>query len=165
MRITKTIAEDVADKLVAKLTERLKEIEIEFGQILNDEWVKRAPKEVLTTLIVAPEYIKTKSSGYIHFLGRTVYCTHDKSFPHSSSDLKIENTDLCNRMSALENEKIDLKKKKAALHKEFSSTLLQLGTTNKIAEHLPEAIPFLPEESKVPAINFTDTRNKLKEIL
>lgn len=165
MRITKTIAEEVADKLVAKLTERLKEIEIEFGQILSDEWMKRTPKSVLSVFLVDPSFIKTKSSGYIHFLGGTVYCTHDKSFPYSTGDLKIEDVNLCDRMSALENEKIELKKKKFALHKEFSATLLQLSTTNKIIEHFPEAVPFLPEESLVPAINLTDTRNKLKEIL
>lgn len=165
MRITKQIAEDVTDKLVAKITAKIKEIEVEFGQILSDEWSKRTPKNVLAVFASDPSFIKTKQSGYIYFLGRSIYCTHSKSFPVSGDALKVDDVELCNKLSALENEKIELQKKKSALHKELLATLLQLGTSNKIIEHLPEAIPFLPEESLVPAINLTDTRNKLKEIL
>jgi len=166
MRITKQIAEDIVDKLLAKLTDHQKEIDKELGDILREESMKLVPEEVIELFSKSPKYFKTTSSGYLTFLGRTIYAYGSKSFISAGeSNLSVEDPKIASKIEALENERIDLEKKIKSLRQEFTATIIKLGTTNKIIEHFPEAVPFLPEESLVPAINLTDTRNKLKEIL
>lgn len=165
MRITKQIAEDIVDKLVKKLTDRQKEIDKELGDILFDENTKRIPKEVAELYSKSPKYFNRTMSGYLTFLGRSIYVYAEKEFINTEGSIAVTDPKIVSRLELLENERIDLKKRIKVLRQEFTATIIKLGSTNKIAEHLPEAIPFLPEESKLPAINLTDTRNKLKEIL
>lgn len=165
MRITKQIAETIVNKLIVKLTGRDKEIEKEMGVILIEESNKTIPKEILDLYEKHPKYFSTTSGGYLYFLGRSVYVYTNTSFLKNRDNIKVTDPKIASRLELLENERIDLKKQIKSISKELLETIIKLGTTNKIIEHLPEAIPFLPEESIVPAINLTDTRNKLKEIL
>lgn len=165
MRITKQIAEDIVDKLVKKLTDRQKEIDKELGVILFDENMKRIPKEVAELYSKSPKYFNKTTSGYLTFLGRNIYVYAEKEFINTERSIVVTDPKIVSKLESLENERIELKKKIKSLHQEFTATIIKLGSTNKIIEHFPEAVPFLPEESLVPAINLTDTRNKLKEIL
>lgn len=165
MRITKTIAEEVADKLVSKLTDRQKEIDKELGIILFDENMKRIPKEVAELYTKSPKYFHKTKSGYLTFLGRNIYVYAEKEFIDTERSIAVTDPKIVSKLESLENERIELKKRIKSLRQEFTATIIKLGSTNKIIEHFPEAVPFLPEESLVPAINLTDTRNKLKEIL
>lgn len=58
----------------------------------------------------------------------------------------VESESVAKKLVKLNDACCNARKKIENLQSELYNTIISLGTSNKVAENLPEAIPFLPEE-------------------
>jgi len=162
-RITKQLAEEIANKLVEKLDVKLKTIDDQLAEIYYEEQIKIVPLSVMTIFESHPDYIHKTTSGYLYYGGQCVWIKGVKPFPCITKS-NVTDKDICSKIEKLVSNQISTKKERKELFEELQQTLLKLTTFNKIREYFPEASGFLPEPKMEIAINITDTRNRLNSI-
>lgn len=164
MRITKSIAEDVAIKLTAKKREELSSIENEIRETLESFILKRLDKKIIDFHKSFPNYTNTSKSYRVSGNGfnfqyletkNSLPCNNNNSFEPSPEEAKT--------LLSLINKKKDLRDKLENLQKKIEVLLYNLRTYSKVILEFPEAEPFLPNTiSDKLTINVSDIRKQLK---
>lgn len=171
MNVTRTIAEEVAIKMVEPIIERIKEKKAEMHK-MADEVVKASlPKEVKECFEKYPNYFRTANSVTLvnGKLETRVKCS---SFPPNGNDwypyINCPNK-ISEKIKLLDLEVEDAKKDREKTENSIVSTLLSLRTFKKVKECFPEAYEHMKkyEESPkavlaVPVDNILQTINKFK---
>jgi hypothetical protein len=166
-KITKTLADEIANKLVQKLDIKIEDTNKQFRDILYSEALKQVPEDVLSQFYKDSTWVKTSKNSYFTFGGvNHVYYYFDKCFPCKNAEtIVVKDADISDKLTKLHNKLSDLSKKRKDLIVELTNTLLKLGTYNRVRESFPEAAEYLSSEAKMElAINIQDTRDKLKSL-
>ena len=166
MRITKSIAKDVAIKLVAKKEEILKSKKETISSILYEMVLKTIPKEVLDT--------QEKHSHFFTYAKEVSINGNGFDFKYFELKQKIVSKNRYNIifeptpqqakvLSKLINEYETEKQSIQSLRNKIEIALFNLRTYNKVSENFPEALTFLPKlQNTSIAVNFSDIRKQLK---
>lgn len=164
-RISKSVAEEITNKLMVKLDEEIKNVEQEIKNILYGEALKLVPEDVKKLFKDKKEWIRYTRSSYFSFNSQHVFYDLGRDYPlHRDKKIVIKDEEICNILEILTNKKEVLIKKRRNLYSEVLNTLLDLSTTNKIKQYFPEAAIYIPEEKMEIAINISSTREKLNSI-
>jgi hypothetical protein len=163
--ITKTIAEQVAEKLVLKVTEKIKATEIEFADCAAEIHFSHIPENDLN-------HIQKIDKNY---LNNQIYLRFKQGEYYQ--DIRMPKSIVCNgsihyvvisesEMEGLkkyESEISKLNHKKNVLRVQIVAQLLKLRSYTKIEKDFPEAFVLLPDRESVnlPAI---DIKNILMQI-
>lgn len=165
-KISRSLAEDIATKLVVKLDEESKSINKEIEDILYEETIKLVPKDIMNIFNENKQWINYTNASYFSFRSNHVYYNLRRDYPYNKDkNIVITDDEICEKLELLKNKDEKLKKKRKDLHKEVADTILSLNTTNKIKEFFPEAAVYLPGEKMEIAINIDSTREKVNTIL
>ena len=169
-RISKCIAEDVADSLIKPLKQKKESLKIQIHELWVAETNKIIPRKILESVELYPEYFTKESCGYVYFLGHSKYVESYKGCntiiqTTKNKMLKINDDVVANKFNSMFNELEQLNKEISVNYKEFVDTIMNLGTTVKLKEIFPEAYQLLPETKQdVVSIDITSTREKVKQI-
>ena len=163
-RITKTIAENVAIKLLEKKYAKIEEIKEGLKVKFTEIYKKQLPKEVLELFYKKQGFFYQRTNFVLDGNGHShniIYTTEPLPYLSGAVSLDVEDSkiilDIMNNISNLESEYNKLKL-------EIETTLLNLRTYSKISSEFPEATPFLPNTTSTAlSVNISDLRNKLKQ--
>ena len=168
MRVTKTLAEELAIKCTKKLKDAINEADKDIVDFCIELALSKTPKEILDILKTPMhKFIKTKSNFYVNYAGQSFWIDVKMQVPIGGDNLVITNSLDCDSLQKLINKRDDLVNKRRKIVKELEVAFLSLKTTNKVKEVFPEVSEFL-EEQPIKAelmLNYQDTRNKLIELL
>lgn len=154
MKITKEIARGICEGLLKPKKEACEKLGGEFASYAIEVANKSVPKDVMEVFRKHRDYIRT--STYLLLRGPGLndvkcYASIDgvSLCPSEGSYTKtvlVENESVAKKLVKLNDAWCNANKKVENLEDELYNTLLSLGTSDKVGVHLPEAIPFLPEE-------------------
>jgi len=165
MTISKTLAEQIAIKLCEKKQKAYLQAEKVTQETIEHVYIKKIPKDIMAFFKKHPKMTKTcsyvtiQTSNYNYMSSNfskslpEIYNIMDNIFTQSEKDSFFK----------MHNQANDLKKEFKQLKEQVENALLNLKTTKRIAEHFPEAVPYLPTSEKFElAINLTDIRKQIK---
>jgi hypothetical protein len=167
-RITKTIAENVAEKMVATRIEAAKLKENIFLELLYDKVKYEIPKDVLSFYEKHQNYFKNGSEVRVSGNGFDYqYFCLDKKLPRKDNYGRIEyfpsQKDAKELLSYMDAYQLVYKEAKE-LRKEIEVTLFNLRTYKSVQENFPEASEYLPKiQTTALALNISDLRNKINQ--
>ena len=163
-RITKELANRIAEKLISKQLEEVKKLNFEFEEKVYLAILKTIPKEVMDCYEKNPDFFNTTRSFYMYGKGwHSETIASSKKLPKNNffSAEKLNEADsnkLLKERQLIDDKKLEAKK----LLKEIEVALYSLRTYTRISEHLPEAIPFLPSATSTALqVNLSDIRKKI----
>lgn len=167
-RLNKTECNEIAFKMVAPISNEIEECKKFFEEVYKKKAEELVPKEVLELFNnkKTKPFIKTEYGRYIYIKNnnRSIYISC-KNIPYIDKNIVLigEEAEEANKVY----DKLEiLKSKKLLLIKELEQVLFKLGTYNRVSEHLPEAVPYLPENREMlPQINLNEFREKLRREL
>lgn len=171
-RLSKNECHRIAHKMTAGISSEIKAIETWFNNLSRQILEEQVPETIMSLFSGdsnLAKYIKVAKHGCIVSNKRYYYTDFD-SVPSNSSDFRpniIIPEKNEKQFKELYEKRHALQTKQSILVKELEDILYKLATPKRITEHLPEALPFLPEveESSLPQINLSQFRQKLKEEL
>lgn len=161
--ITKTMAAEAAKKLTEKKAEDLQKSAEKISEVFEEMYKKTLSSEVLDLFEKHPSYFKSRTSFQLKGEGLNYeYVCLNKGLPYSSNIFTPTKTQAAELRKALDS----IERKRKILHDlktEIEITLWSLRSYKKIAEFLPEAVPFLPQKMTTAlAVNVSDLRQRLK---
>lgn len=167
MRITKSLTDQIVEKLVNPISEKIKENDAIISKLVHEYVLRDCPEEVIQLWKQKSKWINTSNSISFVYLGQHSWCyfpNYEES-PVKSSRIVIEDREVAEKIHDIVNDNILLNKKRKELSKELEVTILKLSTFSRIKEQFPEAAELLPIEEKTEiALNIEDVRNKLKNL-
>jgi hypothetical protein len=175
-RITRTLAREIAEKLISKRETEIEMMELAIGKWLVEQMRRATPPEIISCADKHPSYFNIKRRNICvarcGFSYQNVPIPEGVSYPIRQS----ENTvyldrekhpfvdDLRAQYKIVNDARNGLKK----LEESIINTLIGLRTYARISEKFPEAIPYLPaDENLLPCITDSvvlDVRNKLYQL-
>lgn len=166
-KITKTIANDVALKIVEPIAVKIKETEKQIEEMVTEMYKLLIPKEVMTVYGKFPEYVRKTNSVLLssHGFSRrgvslTVKLPYDNPNTYSTPELPLT-ADQAKEIQKLETVKEKLVEKKNTTKIEIENSLLALSTYKRVQEQLPQAFQFLPSVSTGLMINLAPVNEKI----
>ena len=165
MRITKTIAEEVAVKLLAKKDLQIKKAKDELSNFAEQFLEKTLPKEVLETYKKFKPFFRESIEIIVDGNGLSYeYIELSKRYPYGNSKTYLPNEVDAKTFRKLIDKRNDLVKQRRELKEELSNAIFNLKTYKAVQENFPEAFEFLPKENKntALAINISEIRQKIK---
>lgn len=166
-RITKDIAQEVAEKMVAPAREVVAEAYKKLGDAMTVIALNRVPEAIKETFKNHPEYFDTVQRVFLDGNGFNwveVYLTERIVSSGGNSSITIQPTDAEHKI--LWDLHIDYSKKDKEckdLKRTISDTLYGLKTYAQVGKNFEEAVPFLPEktstELSVPIDNIREKLN------
>jgi hypothetical protein len=165
MRITKQIASDVANQLLAKKVKGNNRNWTELSNEVYESVLKTIPKEITELQEKYPSYVRTSQNvrlfgnGFNHENINT-----PKSFPCTDYSKTYTPTEKeAAEWIKLLNDYKDGKDNLRKLSSEIESALYNLKTYKAVQENFPEAYELLPEKvSTSLSVNISDIRQKIK---
>ena len=148
MRITKYLANKVAQQLIEKKQKEVSTLRTEFQEYLTVVAEKRVPKDVMEFFKKQCEYVETSQSIFLNEKGfnREVISLTRQVPAKSSSSLHIVLNDTeATKAKRLHNAWLKAKENVERLKRELENALLNLRTYNRIEKELPEAFQLLPQ--------------------
>jgi len=148
-KISKALAESIVRKVVEKLEERVKDYGNEFAGKAVEYYMLRVPKEIVALMSndSCRNYIKKTTSFYINGMGfNNQWVTIKVAIPDTSNKLSPTAAE-AKVLQKLYDKLQDTEDKLDSTKIELTATLLGLGTTKRVAEQLPDLIPYLPSDS------------------
>lgn len=152
-RISKTLAQNVASKLVEKKLIELKKMREELSQYVHDWYVTKIPKDVMKLFKAQKKWFSTR--GSISFCGNGF---NYKSFGFrtelpTGGDYNIMPDETCAKEVTLMVNAIEKKEDEiGALRNEIECALIGLKNYSNIEKEFPEAYKLLPKENQCTAI-------------
>ena len=152
MKISKQKANEIANKMLSKKVERKNAIKQDFENAVYKWAYMRFDEKLKKSFEQFGDYFnRTKrviliNNGFNH---ETIFINSyipliNGCYNFVMQVTEIESLEILPIYQKLKSENNEIKR----LQEELSGVLLGLGTYAKIKEHLPEAAPFLPEDSK-----------------
>lgn len=163
-RITKQIAQEVAEKLTEKQVLEINKMESDIKDQFTEIYLKTVPKEILDLFEKHPKYFETRSNFQIHGNGFQFerLCINNK-YPSKQYLFSMNEKD-SEKMMILFNKLSDKKKELSKFKIEIEALIFGLRTYAKVNSEFPEASPFLPKTiSNSLMVNISDLREKLKK--
>jgi len=163
MNITKTIAAEVAEKLLSKQVLELQGLKEDLKQKLENIILSTIPKEIKDFYKKYPSYVETRQSFQLSGNGfEYQYLNTKNHIPSFKSSFQPNESDALLIKNSL-NEIKDKEKECKKLFSEIEIALFGLRTYKRVEENFPEAFVFLPNSiSNKLIINISDLRNKIK---
>jgi len=163
MRISKIMAEDIANKLVSKLVDQIKKLNKDREKIILIELKSKIPQVIFDLYETYPSYFKRGHSVYIYSDKQCVGHIYPENIPLNNNKL------ILTKLAARKVFKIDtsielLKKEKEILVSEIKQTLITLSTHKRILENFPEAHALIPERTYAIAVDIKLIRDKVISI-
>lgn len=171
-KITKTLAESVSLQMTVGLEEKREAIRKEIAEFLREKHLQTIPAEVIAFYHKFPSYVSTTNNS-------VVQCGKLRSYERISYDA-VPSLANCSSVIELESAEYEMYVQLLAKREEFEmqryklrsqieATLQALSTPKRIAEHFPQALPFLPADfldnkSTVPAVQMGDLLAQLEQI-
>lgn len=163
MKITKTDAASVAEKMTDKQQKAIEKLQKELSEYAKQIALSHIKKEVMDAFKKFPQYFNTSSS--INLTGNGLnyeYIGWEELLPYTGNRAKLPTVAQANTVISLLNRISDLKKTKIKLYSDIENALLSLGTYAKIQAEFKEVAPFLPFKQKSEiVVNLTDIRKRL----
>lgn len=172
-RISKDLANTIANKLTLKLDKKISEAKKEMSEYVSEIYYKRIPTKVIEFNKVFPSYISKSrriqvfGNGFngekFEFVSPLPCRVEDDSyFGIRINDLnKVESK----KLKDLDNKLDNLEEQKRQLKESIYNALLQLVTYKRIIEQFPEAAPYLErKDAYAIAIPVEDIRKQLNEL-
>ena len=170
-KITKTIADEMADSMVADYDAKLDALENEQSD-KAEAYAYRffIPEAAAKLFKTHPAWVESCSRVYLHGNGCQFSVNTTNRIPSNDSyQLKLNLDELEHKEFAEDMEKrrrsiSDTKQERDRLRKNIYETLLSLGTDKRVRASFPEAIPHLPAQfttSKAVAVDLTTIREGL----
>lgn len=175
MNITKEIAINIANKLVALVEAKIVEKTAELNSLATAIWYKYIPERTLELLdqLVSINKDYLYFSSYINFncIENDKYNTIGVSLKQSVCSKRNDNyLTVTNKefkdLKVIEKEILTLKEKKKQFTNQLINHLLKLRTFKRVREDFPEAAIYLPSENPqmVPAIDLKKVLNEINNI-
>jgi len=163
MNITKTIAAEVAEKLLSKQVLELQGLKEDLKQKLENIILSTIPKEIKDFYKKYPSYVETRQSFQLSGNGfEYQYLNTKNHIPSFKSSFQPNESDALLIKNSL-NEIKDKEKEYKKLFSEIEIALFGLRTYKRVEENFPEAFVFLPNSiSNKLVVNISDLRNKIK---
>ena len=163
MRVSKSLAKQIAGKMLEKKYQEIKDIEKERNELFISYYLETLPKNVIKCFESNQEYINKHVSFSLNGIGLMNYeITINEGIPSTDNCRINVSVTIAEKMNEYRNVISDKIKAVRSLRSNLEAALFKLATPARIAENLPEAVPFLPKENKLEiAINFSDLRNQL----
>ena len=165
-KLSKVACAEIARKMVISLDKEINECKQYFNDLHEKKLINGIPKHLLE---LYKDYFKVATRGYLYLNGNSrcietkfnsIICKQSTSALYITDKKEVEEA---NKIYDLEQ---ILRKKRNDLKKELTEVLFKLSTYKRITEHLPEAVPYLPEMTNLlPQINLNEFREKLKKEL
>lgn len=162
-KISKTTAEEVAKKALAKYSNEIDEQKKIIKQLATNLYLKHVGNEVLSAFKSFDPWFKKTSqiqlvgNGFNHQVFKidgylpTNNSNGSNHFISINSDDK-ELIDLSNQLLKATRSENDLQKKYDVLLEQLIQALLALSSYKRIIENLPQVAPFLPVQKKMEII-------------
>jgi len=163
MNITKTIATEVANKLLENKTLAMKEAKDKVSAAFDKIYLSRIPKEVLNVFEKHKEFIKSGKDFQLQGNGFDWnWVQTSKELPKTKNAFQ-PNEEEAKSLLVLINTFEALVKEKRELLAEIETSLSNLKTYKRIQDNFPEAFTLLPSvtENRL-TINLSELRNKIK---
>lgn len=160
MKITKQIAENIANSLLEKKEKELNDKITKSKEKIREEYLKLIPKEVLTVYKKFPSYIQLTSS-----IGYNILGSHNEYFK-TSIPCNSNKEELLRKTSVFELKLLLQDRNKLnELKNKTAESIYALKTSKNVEIMFPEAIPYLPKAgiTNQIAINFKDLFNEIKD--
>lgn len=169
--INKTIAENVASKMVEKIQKQIEDKDNFLQEFITKQYLKTIPGNILSAYEKHPQYFKKSRNFLLQGNGLNDGFTMKKSlistyegwnntvFLPEVEDAKI----IVKHLREIEK----LKVKKASLKKQIATTLLSLKTYKRISVEFSEAFVLLPEDASAinaVAVPIEDIRKQLNTL-
>lgn len=166
-RISQTVAQQIAVKLVAKKRILQSESQKEYREYFTEIAEKKVPKDVMEFFKKHSEYVKTTSNIRADGKGMSkLEVSLTRAIPSVSPNCYYDHIDL-NETEATKGKKlydawVKLKDTNNDLQSEIEATLISLRTYSNIEKELPEATQYLPQVGLTVIVDTATLRKKLK---
>lgn len=147
MNITKTMAEQTANKMVEPITKKIKELKVQLNQIAYEAIIPTIPQDVLDCFKKHRSYFMTPYDVYVCHGDWKMLMQDLPPFPGTKSlysNIQIGIDDM-ERLRKLEAKIKDIEKEKGKTTQSIIATLMSLRTTKKVKEAFPEAYKNMDE--------------------
>lgn len=147
MNITKTMAEQTANKMVEPITKKIKGLEIQLNQIAYEAIIPTIPQDVLDCFKKHQSYFMIPYHIYICHGNWKIQVQGLPNFPAATSlypDIQIGIEDM-ERLRKLEVEIKEIKDEREKTTQSIIATLMSLRTMKKVKEAFPEAYKNMDE--------------------
>jgi len=165
MKISKSIALDIAKSLTDKKRKEVVALEENLKAITTEIANSKIPKEVLAFHKKFPKYCYLSSDIRVSGNGFNFETFNTKEFPSENTWMKnvVLDKSQATKLQEASHKYDDARKEYKKLFSEIELACLQLSTSKRISEKFPEAIPFLPKEnvSQALSVNIDQIRKKL----
>jgi len=167
MRISQTLANQIALKMVKEKRSIQSELQVKYREYFTGVAEKKVPKDVMEFFKKHSEYVKTTSSMRVDGKGFNRLDVHlTRAIPSVSPNCYYEHVDLteteAEKGKKLHQEWLKMKDNNDALEVEIETALINLRTYANVQKELPEAAIHLPEQGLTVIVNTADLRKKLK---
>ncbi|KAA3691699.1 Nmad5 family putative nucleotide modification protein [Bacteroides salyersiae] len=150
MNITKTMAEQTANKMVEPITKKIKELKNQLNQIAYEAIIPTIPQDVLDCFKKHRSYFMTPYDVYVCHGNWKMLVQGLPLFPGTKSlypDIQIGIEDM-ERLRKLETEIKEIKEEKEKTIQSIVATLMSLRTIKRVKEGFPEAYKHMEEYSE-----------------
>lgn len=165
-RINRSIAEEVAAKLVAPKKEKLETRQKQFSEHITELCLNRIPSDIIVVYDELPKYFQT--TCFFRPFGNGWNMQHLElterlpSLNGNSFSFEME-VKTSNALLKEYNRNKDQKEQIEQLERDLVNTLLNLKTYKAVTENFPEAAEHLPKiVNNTVALNLSDIRNRIK---
>lgn len=161
-RITKQIATEVAEKLMASRHVAIEKLKKERQEYIVACYLTLIPKDVQIFFTKFGSFCKPKCSVYVHGVGvKAQYIQFGKSLPDNNKNLLLEDKE-ADAFIKFEDAICDAKKDYKKLFLEIEAALYGYRTYKKVEENFPEAYALLPKTNSCAVmINISSIRCQL----
>lgn len=168
MRITKEIAQKVANQLLHKKDEQIEDLKIKVNDILKKEILSTIPNTIIAAFHDKTTHDYIDASGSVRLMGNGFNHEHYyliNSLPTKGGEIIINVSEKFSKllMPAHKHLKISKREREITFDEVYVS-LINLRTYANIEKQFPEAFLLLPPENKSMAllVNVDHIRNKIK---
>ena len=161
--ITKTMAAEVAKKLTEKKAESSAAAKTELQRAFTEMYEQKVNPEILKLYAKHPSYFNRRTDFQVSGNGLSYeWFETTKEMPCANAQFKPD-ADQAEELIKLKGVKDARDSELRKLRYELETVLWSLRSYKKIAEFLPEAVPFLPQKiTTALAVNVSDLRQRLK---
>lgn len=169
MRITKTMAKEIATKMVAPISEQIKALRKERSIFLYKYFKSKLPIEI-SKLCFNEEYAKyfcMNDNVKISFGGRcSNYFSLKKELPINNYETIFFTGKESDKMEEFEAELKKLFDKKRELKRDAEIAIFEARTDKRLSELWPEAFTYLPKDLQCTAVavQIDTVKNKFKNL-
>ena len=167
MNITKSIAENVASQLTAKIKLKIDDERKILTEKVDFMAKKRVPKEIMN-------WFNTKNKKWLNIRGYIQFASASKHYnieikaipyPYDNGYVVITEEEMT-ELYAQDHKIQFLEEQKRTIENQLVAQLIKMRTYKRIEKDFPEAFELLPnaEVSELPAINVKDILMQIEEI-